>query len=382
MSNRTRKRSAWGSLAEVSPGVWRIRYWGRDPATGEYRRRSRTVRGSRLEAERARSELMLAHSEDAPCPTVGEVWERWYLPALDRRVEAGDLAENSRSAFVSAWRTHAMGRWASVPCDAVRPLEVQQWLDGLGRSGASSAMKVLRPMLDYAVRYGQIGTNPFRERYLMPSASGVARRDAGVWSLPGLRGTWAAVRGSWYEAAFLLAAFGGLRVGEALGVMAGEVRPLSACGAALAVVPVVRQVPNRGAVPTDRLKTPQSRREVPVPGLAGARLLELAASSDGYLSGDGMGGASTQARLVRAWTSAPLPDGQRHPFRNLRNSWQTWMRWELRVPVWAIEPMMGHKVAGVTGSHYDRPDVRLFAEVVAEAYLARPFDADWDDLGR
>lgn len=73
MAKRNRKRrSAWGSLTEVSPGVWRIRYWGKDPATGAYRRRSSTVRGSRVDAERRRAELMVEHSGDAPCPTVGE----------------------------------------------------------------------------------------------------------------------------------------------------------------------------------------------------------------------------------------------------------------------------------------------------------------------
>lgn len=375
--NRTR-RSAWGSLTEVSPGVWRIRYWGKDPATGAYRRRSSTVRGSRVDAERRRAELMVEHSEDAPCPTVGQVWERWYLPALERRLERGDLAKKSMDALLSGWRRHAAPRWADVPCDAIRPLEVQQWLDQKTHSGAESAMKVLRPLLDYAVRFEAIDHNPMRERYVMPSTKTVNRKDDGVWSLDQLREVWGAVRGQWFEAAFLLAGFGGLRVGEALGVTASDVMAREVGGTTLALVSVGRQVPNDGGEPTDRLKTAQSRRMVPVAGRAGARLLELAASCDGPLSGDGMGGFNTQQRLQRSWAATDLPDGLRHPFRNLRNSWQTWMRWELRVPVWAIEPMMGHKVAGVTGRHYDRPDARLFAEVVAEAYLARPYDASWE----
>jgi len=47
------------------------------------------------------------------------------------------------------------------------------------------------------------------------------------------------------------------------------------------------------------------------------------------------------------------------------------------VPPHLIEALMGHKLSGVTGAHYDRPTADMFAEVVADAYRARPWDADW-----
>jgi integrase len=178
---------------------------------------------------------------------------------------------------------------------------------------------------------------------------------------------------------FLLCGFGGLRVGEALGVRSEDVGEAIVGGVRLAVVSVSRQVSQEG--PTDSLKTPQSRRAVPVPGRAGARLLELAAACDGWLAGDGLGGPSTRARLSKAWRVAELPDGMRHPLRNLRNSWQTNMRWVMRVPPYFIEALMGHAVAGVTGTYYDRPDASMLARVVAEAYAERPYDAGWDWCG-
>jgi integrase len=254
---------------------------------------------------------------------------------------------------------------------------VQQWLDGLSLNEARGALKVLRPLMDYCVRYGVVETNPFRENYLMPSKGTVSERDKGVWTLAELGEVWRAVRGQWFEAAFLLAAFGGLRVGEALGVCPEDVAPLDVGGTTLAMVTVARQVTNRGGEVTERLKTPQSARTVPVPGRAGARLLELASTMPDFLSGDGMGGPSTRYRLRSSWASAPLPDRLRHPFRNLRNSWQTNMRWTMRMPPWLIEPVLGHRVQGVTGQHYDRPAAQMFAEAIAEAYRARPFDAGW-----
>lgn len=377
MANRSRRkrRSAWASITEVRAGeVYRIRFWGKG-TDGQYRRRSCTVRGSRLEAERKRSELMLLHSDDAPCPTVGEVWERWALPDLKRRVDSGDASAGTLRQYLCAWGKHVQPTWGAVQCDAVRPLSVQQWLYGLPLNAAKQGISLLRIVLDYATRYELVPHNVARERYLMPSKSTIDTMDAGIWSLDELRRTWAVVRGTWMESAYLLCGFGGLRVGEALGVRCSDIDEATVDGVRMAVVTVHQQVTETGL--TDVLKTPQSRRVVVIAGSAGVRLLELSQTESVYMSGDGMGGPSTRARLTKAWRRLDMPDELRHPLRNLRNSWQTWMRWSMRVPVWCIEPMMGHKVAGVTGEHYDRPQRELFCEVIADAYSARPYDAEW-----
>ena len=370
---RRKKRAAWGSLVEVERNVWRLRYWANGP--DGYRRRSATIRGTRKQAEQKRSELMLAHSEDAPCPTVGEVWEQWALPDFERRVADGDMAENSLMMYRSTWRRYVEPIWSTTPCDAVRPLAIQQWLSQLSLTQAQRSIQLMRSALDYAVRYELIGHNPARERYLMPSKSTIERRDDGIWTLPELRDAWQAVRGEWFEPAFLLAGFGGLRVGEALGVMASDVDAANVDGVQIAAVKVVRQIPNNGIEPA-RLKTAQSERTAILAGSAAERLLVLSDDADGYLSGDGMGCASSQRRLLNAWERAQLP--VRHPFRNLRNSWQTWMRWTMRMEPWAIETLMGHKFAGVTGQHYDRPTREVLARMVADAYRERPYDAGWN----
>jgi len=360
-------------MSEPSPGVWRIRYWA--AGSDGYRRRSVTVRGTRIQAEQKRAELMLAHSDDAPCPTVGEVWRSYALPDLERRVEGGDASPGTLKQYQCAWGKHVEPVWGASQCDSVCPLAVQQWLYGLPLNAAKQGLSLLRIVLDYAVRYELVPHNVARERYLMPSQQTVGSMDAGIWSLEELRETWGAVRGLWFEPVFLLCGFAGLRVGEALGVRSEDVSAAVVGGVRLAVVSVSRQVSDDG--PTDLLKTPQSRRAVPVPGSAGERLLEIASACDGWLAGDGMGGPSTRARLTKAWRRCPLPEGMRHPLRNLRNSWETWMRWSMRVPPWCIEPVMGHAVQGVTGQHYDRPQRELFCEVIAQAYSERPYDGGW-----
>ena len=207
----------------------------------------------------------------------------------------------------------------------------------------------------------------------MPSASTADSRDKGVWTLDELGEVWRTVHGTWVEGAFLLAGFGGLRVGEALGVRGGDVELRRVGGVPVALVSVERQAGDRGI--TETLKTPQSRRVVAVPGRAALRLAELAESGD-YLSGDGIGGPSTRFRLRKSWSELPLGELM-HPFRNLRNSWQTNARWSLRLPPWLVEPMMGHSVQGVTGQFYDRPQADVFAEVMADAYRERPYDEGW-----
>lgn len=375
MAKRTRKkrRDLWGSIAKVGPDTYRIRYWAGGP--DGYRRRSETVRGSRMDAERRRSELMLGHSEDAPCPTVGQAWERWAWPTFERRHADGDLAESTLYRYGRVWETAVAPTWADVPCDSVRPLAVQQWLTPMKLTTAKIAVVVLSAIMDHAVRYELVTHNPMREKYLMPSPSTVARRDHGVWSLDELGALWSRIRGEWWEPAFILAAFGSCRVGESLGVTAADVERRVVDGVTLAVVSIVRQVPSVGA-PTERLKTDQSRRPVIVAGRAAERLLSIAEGMDAtwFLTHDGIGKWQSQSRLNDSW----LALGTGRPFKNLRNSWQTAMRWEVGISPFFLEPMMGHRGEGVTGRHYDKPAAERFCEVVASAYANRPWDSSWD----
>lgn len=371
---RKKKRSAWGSLTQLDSTTWRLRYWSSGP--DGYKRRSKTIRNAtRLDAERVRSELMLLHSDDAPCPTVGDVWESYALPDLKRRVENGDLAPDTLVQYRRWWAKHVTPTWGATPCDAVKPLAVQQWLYTLTRSQAANATLVLTKAMDYAVRYGWAPTNPMRERYVMPGRSTVAERDKGTWTLAEIRAVWERLRDTWMEPAFLLSAFGSARVGESLGVLAGEVERHDLDGTPVALVPIQRQVAHHGARIAERTKTAESTRWLVLVGSAATRLCDIAESMprDWPLTHDGMGGIVPQERYTANWRRMNME----HPYRNLRNSWQTWMRWELGLETRYIEVLMGHKLKGTTGQHYDRPQAEQLAGVVAAAYRAKPYDAGW-----
>ena len=267
-----------GSITEVRRGVWRIRYWAEGP--DGYRRRSETVRGSRKDAVERRSALMLEHGDDAPCPTVGQCWERWYRPDLVRMVEEGERAEQTLGQYDSRWRCHVGPRWADVPADEVRPLAVQQWIDTMPHSVAPQAAQVLRATLSYAVRYEAIASNPLDADYVMPPKSTSRERSRETWDVPGLIALCLDARGEWYEAPLLLMSFGGARVAESLGVRAEEVEltrvPVGGVEVSVATAPLRQQVRGAGIV-DERLKNRWSVRPAVMPGSAGERLAEIRA---------------------------------------------------------------------------------------------------------
>ena len=66
----------------------------------------------------------------------------------------------------------------------------------------------------------------------------------------------------------------------------------------------------------------------------------------------------------------------RHPHKNMRKTWETAVRWEMKLPPWLSEPLMGHKLPGVTARFYDSPSLERMADVYAEGYLRYPFGED------
>lgn len=378
-----RLRDRWGSITEVRKGeIYRIRYWAETP--NGYKRCSETVRGTKSKAEMRRAELMLAHGDDAPCPTVGYVWEKYALPTYESKVKSNDMSPRSLDGYMRSWRANVEPTWGEVPCDEVRPLIIQQWLSGLTLSQAKRGLQILAGILDYAVRYEFTDRNPSREKYLLPSKATVSRRDSGVWNLEELGQVWRAVidGAQWMEPAFIVAAFGGARVSESIGILANEVSLLEVDGLPMATVPIVRQMTKEHGI-SDRLKTEQSKRTIVIPGKAALRLNEIAHDTEPTwpLTNNGFGDWVTRDRLNGNWRKhvlTRLPESQRHLFQNLRNSWQTNCRWTLKMQPYYIEALMGHRVAGVTGQHYDRPQVEMFVSAVAEAYGNVRYDDGWD----
>lgn len=375
MGKRSRRRDSWGSITyDAKRKVGYIRYWASTDERG-YRRHCKTVHGTKQEVEEERARLLIEFGKDKPIPTVRYVWETWCLPDICSIVESGDMSPLTMKAHEKSWRLYIKPRWGETPLDQVRPLQIQQWILTMGASPAEGAVSTLSRIMDYAVRYELILHNPMREKYMMPSKSTISRADKGVWKLQELIDVWQRVYGLWWEPAFILAAFGGCRLGESMSPNAGDVEMRTVDGVLLALVPITGQLASIGNKIV-KPKTPQSVRTVVVAGLAARRLCEIAASMppEWPLSNNGFGDRCPQSRLKDTWRAMKME----HPYRNLRNGWQTYMRWDLKVEPHYIESMMGHKLPGVTGAHYDRPAADQFAQVMADAYHRNPYDSGWN----
>ncbi len=145
----------------------------------------------------------------------------------------------------------------------------------------------------------------------------------------------------------------------------------------LAVAHVRRQVTSDARV-SEALKTRASARPLVIPEPWSLRLLELADEArergDVWLTDDGIQRPVSQNAYRRAWADAcRLAGVEAKQPRAARRSWETYMRWDMRVEQSRVEQLMGHVLPGVTGTHYDKPTTQMFVEVVGEAFERRPF---------
>ena len=373
-----RKRDEWGSIKTVRRDVHYIRFWADLHDGRGYRRCSETVHGPKRLAQERRRELRELHSDDTPHFTMGQAHEILWLPEAQERLAEGSLAKATLSLYGSMWRNHIAPAWAAQPIDDIDPVEVQAWLLGLSRWNAVHSLSLASSVAETAIMFRRASTNPFRPSkrpYRMPSGSD--GHTKAVWDLQTIGRAAQALKGTPLELPLILVGLGSCRVGEAMAVMADEVEVTREHGMLVARVPVRRQLLKTGEV-TETLKTPQSARVVCVPEPWSLRVAEVAKArrNEGleWLADNGRGAPLERGTLYKRWRQAfgaggPLEGFEKVPLTNLRNSWQTFMRWELGVDADLVDSMMGHKGKDTRTRYYDRPLPDVYAETCALAHL-------------
>ena len=376
---RKKQRRAWGSVTEIKRGKKYVLRWPENTPEGR-KRKTRTFYGTYREAcnalDAVHAEAMKAGTADRTL-TIGEVHDKWWANDIDARVKAGELKESSAASYKLAWRTHVAKRWADVPCDMVRQSDVQDWLDSMTRSTAAIAIAVAQQIMDVAVLREETQANKFRVKYRMPK--GGWKRTKDVLTIDEADRVLENLRGSLLEPAYILACFGSCRVSESLAVMVDEVRFEARDAALFAVATIHRQAAKNG-LPREvgDMKNEQSNRIIVIPPPYSARLREIVAEriEDGidWIShkGDGMpfslGMASNLWR--KQWPEFGI-EGKQVTMQNLRPTWRTVAegRWGIRSRL--LEILMGHKLEGVSGKHYIRPDDELIVDMFVEDFLAK-----------
>lgn len=363
-------RSSWGSNKPARRKGYRtLRYWADLHDGRGYMRHTKTIEGSKRDGDQELARLRIEHSEDSPTPTLRECYERWYLPDIE-----STLSYNTLNMYKSAWRSKIEPKWGDTPVTGIKPLAVQDWLSGMTASQAQLVVKVMSIMLDYPTRYEVIPTNPMRVRYRMPKSG--TKMDAGTYDLADAIRIAEGARGSFAEAAILSSLFGSCRAGESLSPLVGELEGITAKNGLPAAYFIVRRQVNKTGKVLDKLKTSTSSRPIVFVGTIATRMLEIqdTRSRDGlkWLSDNGLGERVTQNSLAEEWRKVVEKSGlPLHPYRNLRNSWRTFMEWELSVEPSKLEKLMGHKGGDVTAIHYNRPTVQMYVDAVADAFKAK-----------
>lgn len=154
-----------GTIEKRGPNTWRIRLAiGRDPVTGKYRQKSRTVHGTKADACRAREELRweLEHGTNTAAETVS--FGQFARQFQQDRAISGKF----RPATLTGDRMH-IGRLChyleDVPLTALDPARVialqrRMAEDGYSQSMMHGTLGKLRQILARAYRLGFISANP------------------------------------------------------------------------------------------------------------------------------------------------------------------------------------------------------------------------------
>lgn len=331
------------------------------------KRRSFTFYGTYREADRFLAEKRIEAGE-TPCKDVGYAYDAWWHPEAVRKVEKGAIKRSTLKMYERVWRLHISPRWKRIPLTKIMRYDVQEWLLTMSYADAKIAVVVLRGIVDSAVKFEVVDGNKLRGiAFEMPEKSFV--RDKRVYSVEDAESMLSKIREERFEAAFIVAAFGGARTGEALAVGCRDIEATTVDGLVYATVRISKRMEGVGDSPVHDLKTAQSERVAIIPPPYSKRLFEIleerrAAGSE-WMNDRGDGLPMNRGVLARAWR-----EKGDIPFSNLRNSWRTFAQFEWRIPGDTLETLMGHVLPGVTGKHYLRPSNEDILKSFADAYGA------------
>jgi integrase len=153
-----------GSIRSREPGVWEARISaGRDPVTGKQRQISRTIRGSKRNAQKVLNEMAVEADRGrftGTSTTFAQLSERW----LD--LAKGDLSPTTLRRYQNLLKNHILPALGNLPVKNIQTIDLDQLYYGLtNRVGLASATvrqihAIIRRALRQAVLWGWVATNP------------------------------------------------------------------------------------------------------------------------------------------------------------------------------------------------------------------------------
>jgi integrase len=153
------------TLRQRRPGVWEIRVFTGRNAAGRPTQISRTVRGTKREAQRVAASLESKPPSNAAGRTVTDVLTAW------RDVNQPVWAESTRRDYESRIAKIDDDPIAAMPVARLRVADVERWharmrKTGVGEAAIRGRHGVLRAALAQALRWEWVGSNPASQAVL------------------------------------------------------------------------------------------------------------------------------------------------------------------------------------------------------------------------
>ena len=339
-------RSAQASIQKLDDRRWRIRVEApRDPRTGKRRQLSKTVRGSRKDAEKAKHELLIKAGVDGVCTRLTLSEYAWQVFFPEQRNE---LAQLTVEAYERRFRLHVEPALGNKVLPDITAHDLRRWLPSVGKPTVQKeARKVLNALMQHAVYNGHLEHNPCRnlkppkvEKY-RPEVLDAQDVEVYLWHF----------KNTWSEPAVLLAIGAGLRRGEIIALDVDDVdAKTGAVKIESSIVPTAQGAKEKGT------KTENGVRTVHLPRSILARLLEVMPES-GAIVRNQDGTRMRPDVLTHRYEKdrATLPDGvPRISLKNLRHTSLT-LAFDSGADLLDVSRRAGHSSTTITADYYVRP---------------------------
>lgn len=146
------------TMRERSPGVWEVRVFVGHDDSGRPKQVSRTVRGSKRDAQRLAAELTVVPPSPDSGRSVADVLDAWLETSTPTWAASTVRDQTSRASLVKG------DRIAKTPVGRLTVADVDRWharlrAGGVGESSIRNQHLVLRAALSQSARWGWVPTN-------------------------------------------------------------------------------------------------------------------------------------------------------------------------------------------------------------------------------
>lgn len=332
-------RSANGSVYQLKDGRWRVQVEiPRDGRTGKRRRLTRTIRGSRKDAELLKIELLAEAGETTSESflTLDEYFITGFVPKKRKLIVQGRFKQRSLETYEDRYRLHIRDDLGDVKLSDINPPMVRRLIDSKERQTTRvETYKTLQAIMQSALYDGKIASNPLtaveppKPQEYEPEILDLEDIEVYLWHFRGTR----------IEPVVLLAIGGAFRRGE---MVALDVPDIDFDHNDVIIDDAYVQA--RDGVLHEDTKNRKKRR-VHMPEFIMSRLIEvLPASGPVMQTLDGKRMQPNSVRQLYARTIRTMPEGvPRISLKNLRHTSLT-LAYDSGAELKAVADRAGHGV--------------------------------------